>query len=287
MTVLAIGPLLPADVPAALRLSTQAGWNQVATDWLRLIALWPDGCFAGRLDGRLVATATLAVYPPDLAWVGMMLVDASCRGQGVGGAMMDAVLAAADRAGIRCVGLDATDLGRPLYVKRGFVDAIGIGRRVLAAADRPADDDDGSAQALRDEDWTSVLDLDHDAFGGDRSRLLARLRGESGAAACVVRDASRVIGFGFRRPGRGAEQIGPVVARSPAEAAGVVRSLAARGDRAGDVLLDSFHGGELGPWLDRAGFAVSRRLTRMFRGAGATPHRPHAHTHAAAGLELG
>jgi len=92
-----IDRLTPADIPAALRLSTQAGWNQLEADWRRLIGLWPDGCFAGRVDGHLVATATLATYRPSTAWVGMVLVDESQRGQGYGGAIMDHVIAEADR----------------------------------------------------------------------------------------------------------------------------------------------------------------------------------------------
>src|SRR5690606_6337112 len=98
-------------------------------DWSRLLALWADGCLAGWVDGALVATAVLAVYRPGMAWVGMVLVDEAYRGRGYGGRMMDAVLGAADRTGVSRVGLDATDLGRPVYLKRGFVDAVGVERR--------------------------------------------------------------------------------------------------------------------------------------------------------------
>lgn len=283
--MLQIGLLQPDDLPAALALSTQAGWNQLEQDWARLLALWPENCLAGRVDGRVVATATLAVYPPGVGWVGMVLVDVEHRGRGHGGAMMDAVLAAADRHGIRSVGLDATDLGRPVYVKRGFVDAVGIDRRVLAATDRPRDE--SSAEPLRDADWAALLELDRDLFGANRSRLLARLRDEPGAACRVVREGRDLIGYGLRRPGRGPEQIGPVVARSADAAARVIGSLAAGGDPSRGVQLDAFRGGALDAWLDDAPFVVTRRLTRMFRGHGNPPVASHGHTFAAAGFELG
>src|SRR5687768_3853716 len=58
-----IDALTLTDLPGALRLSAQAGWNQIDADWRRLVDLWPATCLAGRDDdGQLIATATLAVY---------------------------------------------------------------------------------------------------------------------------------------------------------------------------------------------------------------------------------
>ena len=54
-----VDPLRSGDLEGALRLSTQAGWNQIAADWERILALSPEGCVAGRMDGHLVATATV------------------------------------------------------------------------------------------------------------------------------------------------------------------------------------------------------------------------------------
>jgi hypothetical protein len=80
-TAIEVRPLESTDIPGALRLSTQAGWNQIDADWRRLIRLWPDGCLGGwRDDGTLVATATLATFDRSVGWVGMVLVDESCRG---------------------------------------------------------------------------------------------------------------------------------------------------------------------------------------------------------------
>src|SRR5262245_45751116 len=101
--MLDIRPLQLTDIPAALLLSTQAGWNQLDADWRRLIDLWPETCIAGCEDGKLVATGTLATYGADIAWVGMILVDESCRGRGLGGAIFDAIIALADERRIKCL----------------------------------------------------------------------------------------------------------------------------------------------------------------------------------------
>jgi GNAT superfamily N-acetyltransferase len=274
-----IDRLTIADLSDALRLSTQAGWNQLDADWRRLIDLWPDGCFAGRVDGRLVATATLASYVPSTAWVGMVLVDEMHRGQGFGGAIMDRVIAEADRRGIQSLGLDASDMGRPVYVKRGFADAVGIDRRVLSADDRvPAKT---PADRLYDADWPSLLALDRAACGWDRSTLLEHLRHEPGVRCEVAREAGELAAFGFRRPGRTGEHIGPVVGK-PQAAQAVIESLASPSGDA-TVLIDTFRDGRLEDWLDEMGFEVKRQLTRMWRGTSLRMRNVVA----AAGFELG
>ena len=266
------------DIPGALRLSTQAGWNQLDADWRRLLDLWPDLCLGGKIDGHVVATATLARYG-NAAWVGMVLVDERHRGQGLGGAIMNAILTRAETAGVKVLGLDATDMGKPVYAKRGFVDAASINRRVLAAEDRgPCK---SPLERVNDADWASMLELDLASCGWDRSALLRHLCRERGARCEVAREGGEVIAFGFRRPGRTAEHIGPVVGTS-AGVQSVILSLAAPSGEM-PVMMDTFSGGKIDAWLGDVGFDVKRKLTRMWRG------KPTAskNVYAAAGFELG
>ncbi len=108
------------DIPLGMRLKTQAGWNQLPTDWRRFIELEPTGCFVAQLDGQDVGTVTTCVFD-DIAWLAMMLVDDNFRGQGIGKALMNHALAYLDGRGVMSVRLDATPLGQPLYEKLGFV----------------------------------------------------------------------------------------------------------------------------------------------------------------------
>lgn len=250
-----------SDIPAAVRLSTQAGWNQLDADWRRLIELWPDCCLAGRVDGRLIATATLARYG-DVAWIGMVLVDESERGKRYGSAIFDAALAVADASGVKSLGLDASDLGKPVYVRRGFVDEFAIDRRLMIADDRSPSPN--PADRVYDADWESLLALDRASCGWDRSALLRRLCSEPGTRCEVVRKGGEVIAYGIRRPGRTAEHIGPVIGRGEA-AKQVIESLASPGGEA-DVILDTPRYGPLAGWLEDIGFDVRRELTRMWRG---------------------
>ena len=139
--VFVIDELTAGDLDGALRLSTQAGWNQVAADWRRLLDLSTSGCLAGRLDGSLVATATVASFGAAAHWIGMVLVDEAMRGKGLGSTMFARIIARARERGGDAVGLDATDLGRPVYLKQGFTDVAPIDRwtGMLRPATPPGD----------------------------------------------------------------------------------------------------------------------------------------------------
>src|SRR5205085_7325306 len=110
-----------SDIPPALRLKGAAGRSQTPGDWCRLIELAPEACFGIEADGVLVATATAVWYGTDLAWIGMVLTAAEYRGRGFARALMRHALDYVETRGVGCVKLDATDMGRPLYERLGFV----------------------------------------------------------------------------------------------------------------------------------------------------------------------
>jgi GNAT superfamily N-acetyltransferase len=259
-----IDRLGPGDLEAALRLSTQAGWNQVAADWQRLFDLAPDGCLAGRLDGRLVASATVASFGQTAHWIGMVLVDGAMRGRGFGSEMLARAIAhARARAGI--VGLDATDLGRPIYLKQGFFDVAPIDR--WTGVLRPTQDAREVAIADRSS-FDEIAALDRAACGADRSDLILHLLNEPEVIG-VVSVAQGVRGFAFLRPGRAQAHVGPIVAK---EATDVLALLSRLAPLAGGspVLLDSMRRPENSGILERSGLSISRRLTRM------TLEKPHS-----------
>lgn len=282
--MLTIDRLTESDLPNALRLSTQAGWNQIDADWRRLLSLWPDTCLAGRFGGSLVATATLAVFDAPaggrLGWVGMVLVDEAHRGRGLGTAMLDAVLLAGREGGITTFALDATDLGRPVYAKRGFRDVIGIDRWVGKPAANRGDRSPPAAAT----DWQSLAKLDLDATGVNRFPLLRHLGNEPGGRVQFHRD-----GFACRRTGRVADHVGPVVARSDAVARELIEGLNSTGEPNRPSFIDVPRS-TLDDWFNATGWSIARRLTRMACGLSVDDISlllAGPHVYAAAGFELG
>lgn len=168
------------DIPAALELSCEAGWNQTADDWRMLLELEPEGCFAVDYDGELAATATLVCYGRRLAWLGMVLTREGCRRRGFASALISHALAIADARHIETVKLDATDRGQPLYERFGFVAEQAVERWSGV----------GLSRASRSAESTSadVAGLDREAFPADRSRVLPGLaRGRSRWTRAVLR----------------------------------------------------------------------------------------------------
>jgi GNAT superfamily N-acetyltransferase len=251
----AVDALRSGDLEGALRLSTQAGWNQLAADWERMLALSPDGCLAGRMDGRLVATATVASFGPTAHWIGMVLVDESMRGQGLGSTMFAKVIQLARTRGGDAIGLDATDLGRPVYLKQGFADVAPIDRwsGVLRESGRA----DGLEMIDRST-FDDVAALDRAACGADRSEFLIHLMNEAGVLGVTAPGS----GFAFLRPGRSHGHVGPVVAADDAVCSRLLSRVARLAEGA-SVLLDAFRTPASSALLERHGLAVQRKLTRM------------------------
>jgi GNAT superfamily N-acetyltransferase len=274
--------LTASDLEAALRLSTQAGWNQLPGDWQRLIDFTPEGCIGGRADGRLVATATIATYSKDAHWLGMVIVDKECRGRGYGTAILAEALRRAESLGSGAIGLDASDQGRPLYLKMGFADVSPIDRWGGSLKVPPAEP---RLEILSHATLDAVLALDRTACGADRSRLLVHLAMERDVVGWVATDERGAAGYAILRPGRQCAHLGPLIAADPAhfesllDAAGLLLN-------GGELIIDVPRDERNGALLAKKGLEVRRRLTRMTHGR-AVPLLLGPGVRAAMSFELG
>src|ERR1700693_3333420 len=118
--------LRPSDGPQALALSQAVGWNQTPADWSLVIEMNPEGCFAMKVDGSVIATTSTIRYGTDLAWIGMVLTHPEFRGRGYARALMGRALD--HLKDVQTVKLDATEMGEPLYKKLGFANECAIER---------------------------------------------------------------------------------------------------------------------------------------------------------------
>lgn len=264
--------LYPSDVSDAMRLTAAAGWNQTEQDWLRILALAPEGCFCVECDGVVAATTTAICYNRELAWVGMVLTAHEYRGQGFARLLINRVLDFLDASAVSQIKLDATDMGIQLYRSVGFVDE--------SRTERWARQPGVSTQSLPLEPGFDLA-LDREVFSADRSLLLHQL-----ARAGAVEVPK--VGYAMRRPGKGARYFGPCIATSACAALRLVEWFLAR------------HGGEQTYWdllpenadavrlATEFGFSPVRRLTRMTLPRDGAVIRPDSsHVFAIAGFEYG
>jgi len=134
---LQVRTMLPADLPFADSLRALVGWNQTLADWQRFLSMEPEGCFLAEWDGAPAGTATTVVYGTDLAWIGMVLVHPDYRRRGIGGRLLLKCIEYLQVRGVRCIKLDATPQGRPVYEKLGFRDEWTMRRWEADLSSRP------------------------------------------------------------------------------------------------------------------------------------------------------
>jgi predicted N-acetyltransferase YhbS len=250
------------DLTAADKLRDAAGWNQLPSDWHRLLAHQPSGCFVAIQGNEIIGTVTTTCYGRELAWIGMMLVRPDCQRRGIGQSLMNAAVEYLRSESIQCIMLDATPAGQPLYEKLGFSVDWSFHRWQSEGEDvgRSLDSDQSCEFAeARGCDGTDAVvvhsALDCAAFGVDRQDWLTRLAADS---SCVTSED----GYGMSRRGAVANYIGPVVAGSAAAARQLVGQILQSLD--GPVFWDvPEHNPQATVLASESGFRKLRALHRM------------------------
>jgi GNAT superfamily N-acetyltransferase len=281
-----IAELEVADAAALCTLSHEAGWNQVAQDW-RLMLTLGQGFGVRTREGRWIGSALTLPLGPRLAWISMVLVTKPARGKGLGTALLSACLAAAQASG-RASGLDATELGRPIYLPLGFRDVFALARWHLDAprASPVAAPPGQRVRAAGQADLAAIVAYDTPRSGFCREAILANLLARSaGFAHLASAPGGALAGFVLGREGHRRWHIGPIVAEDEATALSLLSMAAARLDQPVLVDVPEQHGRLCG-WLAAQGATAPRRFSRMLRGlAGASGDA--AHVFALSGPELG
>ena len=109
-------PLMVADVDDAVCLNEEAGWNQIAADWLFML---DHGEGTGVRSGGLVATSILMPQGDQFAWIAMILVTSAWQRRGLAGGLMRRCMDRAQELDL-VAGLDATEAGRQIYLPLGL-----------------------------------------------------------------------------------------------------------------------------------------------------------------------
>lgn len=206
--------------PTTIRIMTLADVEPAAAAILRddfgdrrihlAFAAAHPGCraFVAEAGEAIVGTATATINGP-AGWIGTIWVDPDWRRRGLGLALTEAAIDAAEAAGCRTLILVATNAGRPMYERLGFT--VGSWYRILEA---PGLGDTGHAdpriRPFRGDDLPAMAALDRSATGEDRRHLLSALA-SPGSARCLVDEEGRLRGFVVRALWGGGATIAPDV----------------------------------------------------------------------------
>ena len=210
-------PMTSADIEPVSEAMLANDWGDRRA-WFRFAASHPE-CrvfVAEGADGAILGTGVATINGP-VGWIGTIWVAPSARGQGIGHALTEAPIEAAESAGCRTLVLVATDAGRPLYERLGFrvqtwyrtmeapglagsVDA-GVGGSGRGAGDR-------RVRAFRPDDLESMASLDRTATGEDRQHLLTAFALPN-TTLVLTTDSDAPSGYVIRAPWGGGATIAP------------------------------------------------------------------------------
>ncbi|MEW2178531.1 GNAT family N-acetyltransferase [Streptomyces sp. NPDC005406] len=279
LTGLPVRRLTRDDLVPCADLSEDRGWPRDEHRWGLLLA-------AGKAYGiddpegkGLMATCVVTPYGPDLAAVGMLLVAGRHGRQGVARHLMQQVI---DSTTGTPLSLYATPAGRPLYEEIGF-SAVGRTQRMDGRFRLPAQPDsqgtgsrpgpaDAAGLTIRPAtagDLPAILRLDSEAFGLDRTHLLARLPAFADHLR-VAEDGEELVGYAGLWPSAQSHVVGPLIARDTATAKLLVSSLAGATDRPLRADVDARHE-ELLTWLEACGLEPGSSTTVMSLGNPPSP----------------
>jgi GNAT superfamily N-acetyltransferase len=293
---LTVRPWTKDDLPFAMELKNFAGWNQVEADWLGYLALEPEGCFLAELNGRPAGTATAIRYGTQAGWIGMVLVHPELRRFGIGTALLKHSIGYLEQLGVECIKLDATPMGKKVYVPLGFVDEYELTRyqgvAAEAEADKQAEADrpdrlemtdrinaasrtaDLAISSITEDDLEELIAFDSGYFGVRRGEVLRMLAARDPQYGFRIRRDGRISGYLMAHQGYNAIQLGPWVADSAGEAEMLLQRFLAKADGSKvflDVVCPNAEGIRL---MSKYGFEVQRGFARMYLGGNKHPGRP-------------
>lgn len=241
------------DLTACADLSEDRGWPREEHKWGFLLTAG-QGYGIDDPDGGLVAACTVTGYGPRerpaLAGIGMVLVAERHARQGVGRRLMRHVVSG---LGTVPLTLHATPYGRPLYEELGFKVTGGaemVRGRFVPGGPEPR----AVTRAATAEDLTTILRLDEEVFGADRTHIVTRLPAFADQLRIAEEDG-RITGYAAAWPNMDTHVVGPLIARDTETAKALIGSLAARTDRPLRTDIDVRHE-ELLAWVKERGLSA-------------------------------
>ncbi|BEV14155.1 GNAT family N-acetyltransferase [Herbaspirillum sp. DW155] len=253
------------DLDNCHRLSLRFKWPHRLDDWSFLIQMGQGYLLENTApDASLpvVGSVVCTTYGQQYAVIGMLLVQAELQRRGLGRRLMQH---AASQVNGRSLIVNATAAGMPLYKQLGFVqyDVLhqfqGASAQPVLVSLPPGE----RVRPMGKNDVTRLLELDAQATGMDRSRLLLALLDISEGVA--LDHDGEMLGFALvRRFGHG-RVIGPVVAPDAERAKGLIAHwINTYSDSF--IRIDVFESTGLPAWFDKLGLTCVDHVTRMCKG---------------------
>ncbi len=263
----------PEDIVNCKLLSDAEGWNQTEKDWKLLVNNSQNICLLAETGHKIIGTATAMNYSGEVAWIGMVLVEKTYRGRGIGKMLLSNLLNQLKL--FKSVKLDATPAGQPLYGKLGFKNEYHIHRMTTPSMSNAQPFLSGiTPERVLISDIPEITALDASIFGAERTSLMKSLINENPENSWCIKINGRITAFALGRQGRKYHQIGPVFASSLIETIILISQTLLK--LAGKPLVVDVpaQNAELINWLNSIGFDRQRDFVRMHLDENLCPGKP-------------
>jgi len=223
-----IGAMREDEVPILEDWAAKEGWNPGFADLRIAYDIDPEAFIALRDGESLAGGGTIFRHGPHLGFMGLFIMRADLRQQGLGTILWtwrrDAMLRRLEPGAT--VGMDGVFAMVPFYEKGGFRLAYRDLRYQGIAKGRGT----AGTELLGDAAFHEIEALDRTCFGAPRTSFLKRWLGQEGAHVLGLRQAGRLEAYGVARPCRVGFKIGPLFADSAEHARRVLADIVARVD---------------------------------------------------------
>ena len=212
--------------------------------------------FVAEVDGQIAGCGGATVFPgsPATGWVHGIVVHPEHRRTGLGQRLTETAIEWLRGRAVATVLLLATEAGRPIYRRLGFVEGDRYGFFPW-----PESLGEGQAETrpMTASDLPQVLALDRAATGEDRGAFIASLAGTGWVSG---RDGA-IDGFHLACPWGG----GPIVARDPVTGCALLAWTRGRQPATRGIGVPATNGAAMERFAD-LGLVAERHVTRMWLG---------------------
>jgi len=264
-TQIVLRDMTEADIAAVADLCFEQQWPHREED-LRMLLSIGSGLVA-EIDGKVGGSIMSWRFGKSFASLGVIIIAVAHQGRGLGRQMAEAMIGQLDGYTVL---VNATDEGRPLYGKLGFVELGTICQHHAIAPVQPLVElrFGERVRPMGAADAEALNALYNSATGMDRTILLETLFAE-GSTVVLCKEHEQTGFAVLRRFGRG-WAIGPVVAPDAIGAKALIAHWL--GTQTGSFCrVDVPEATGLGPWLAEIGLPHVDRVTRMALGPAPVP----------------
>lgn len=199
----------PSDLAGVVDLSLAEHAHVGEAEWLRLMALSPEGCRVAAIDGRVVGAVATVLHDRAQGRIACLLTSSDRRGGPTAERLLASAVDVLRTAGAETVKADVQDSARMLFRKAGFAEEHACVRCVAKLDQLHETELVRRVQPLSEADFDAVAAFDETASGADRSEWLRGVWDDHPNCTFVYRTGGTLQGFVMLRPAPGAWLLGP------------------------------------------------------------------------------